>query len=121
MHYGQDFKVSYGSPVVSIQAGVIDAVITGCANRSKNATQRRCGGGFGNHVRIRHPDGNYSYYAHMESCTALRNLRVGQTVSQGQQIGCVGSSGGSTGPHLHLEIRVGGTSKSRAVDPKRYL
>jgi murein DD-endopeptidase MepM/ murein hydrolase activator NlpD len=92
--------------------------------RRFNAQDRACGGGFGNFVTIQHPDGNFSVYAHLQngrSCPALANLRVGSTVRAGQAIACVGSSGNSTGPHLHFEIRVGGNTRENAVNPMPFL
>lgn len=124
LHRGQDILASFGSPVVAAKDGVLEVMSSGCVSWSKNRGQRKCGGGFGNFVRIRHADGNYTYYAHMASagqCPALAALRNGQRVSQGQKIGCVGSSGNSTGPHMHFEVRAGSPNKLSAVDPRRFL
>ena len=71
------------------------------------------GGGYGNYVIISHGNGVQTLYGH---CTTL-NVSVGQKVSQGQQIATVGSTGNSTGNHLHLEIRVNGI----AQNPQNYL
>lgn len=60
-------------------------------------------GGYGRVVVIKHNDGNSTLYAH---CNAL-SVRKGQTVAQGQQVGTVGTSGRTTGPHLHFEVRQG--------------
>lgn len=124
LHRGQDILASFGSPVVAAKDGVVEVISSSCASWSKNRGQRQCGGGFGNFVRIRHADGNYTYYGHMASagqCPALAALRNGQRVSQGQKIGCVGSSGNSTGPHMHFEVRAGSPNKLSAVDPRRFL
>ena len=124
MHYGQDIHGSFGQKIVAAKDGVIVKVVTGCASWSRNRGQRKCGGGFGNHVVIRHSDGNFTYYTHMQnssSCSAMRNLRNGQRVSQGEKVGCVGSSGNSTGPHLHFEVRAGSTDKRYAIDPMSFL
>lgn len=124
MHYGQDIHGSFGQKVVAAKDGVVVKVVTGCASWSRNRGQRQCGGGFGNHVVIRHSDGNYTYYTHMQNpsaCSAMGNLRNNQKVSQGEKVGCVGSSGNSTGPHLHFEVRAGGADKKYAVDPMGFL
>jgi len=68
---------------------------------------------YGNYVLIRHKHGYYTRYAHL-----LRpNVQVGQRVQQGEVIGYIGSSGISTGPHLHYEVHIG----SDVVDPYRYI
>ena len=69
--------------------------------------------GYGNHIIIDHGDGFKTLYAHLSQI----NVSQGQTVTQGQVIGIVGSTGRSTGPHLHFEVRVG----DRPVDPSAYL
>ncbi len=71
------------------------------------------GGGYGNLVRIRHNNGYVTYYAHLNARLVTR----GQKVSKGQQIGRAGSTGNSTGPHLHFEIRYNGT----CVNPMNYI
>ena len=70
-------------------------------------------GAFGNMIAISHGNGVQTYYAH---CSSI-NVSVGQKVSQGQKIGAVGSTGNSTGPHLHLEVRVNGV----AYNPQNYV
>ena len=68
---------------------------------------------YGNLVILSHGNGIQTYYAH---CSKL-NVSVGQTVAQGQSVGAVGSTGNSTGNHLHLEVRVNGT----AQNPQNYV
>ena len=63
-----------------------------------------CGGGYGNYVMISHAEGKMTVYGHLTSLT----VSTGQTVSRGQVIGYVGSTGNSTGPHLHYECRLNG-------------
>ena len=70
-------------------------------------------GSYGNMIVISHGNGVQTYYAH---CSALY-LSAGASVSQGQVIAAVGSTGNSTGPHLHLEVRVNGV----AYNPQNYL
>ena len=68
---------------------------------------------FGNYVIIRHKHGYYTRYAHLQRYT----VSVGQRVQQGETIGYIGSTGISTGPHLHYEVHIG----SDVVDPYRYI
>lgn len=70
-------------------------------------------GGYGNLIRIRHSNGYVTCYAHLNS----RYVAVGDKVSKGQMIGRAGSTGNSTGPHLHFEIRYNGTP----VNPLNYI
>ncbi len=96
-HNGIDFGAPVGTPIVAAATGT---VITASS-----------GGPYGNHVMIAHQLNGKTYttvYAHMSSL----NARAGQRVSQGEQIGALGSTGNSTGPHLHFEIHVGGYSYS---------
>ena len=79
----------------------------------------RDGGGYGNYVIIDHGDGTYSVYAHMYANSIT--VFAGDLVEQGQVIGKMGSSGNSTGPHLHFEIRNGGNSSAFKVDPLVYV
>jgi murein DD-endopeptidase MepM/ murein hydrolase activator NlpD len=95
MHAGLDIGAAYGSPIVAAADGTV--VAAGWA------------GGYGREVRIAHANGIISLYGHMSAIAAAR----GQTVRQGQVIGYVGSSGLSTGPHVHFEVRRDG----RPVDP----
>jgi murein DD-endopeptidase MepM/ murein hydrolase activator NlpD len=95
-HTGLDFSAASGTPVVAAASGRVTF-----AGRST--------GGWGNLVTIAHPGGTRTLYAHL-----LRvGVRVGQRVEAGNRIGRVGSSGRSTGPHLHFEVRLRGA----AVDP----
>jgi len=98
-HTGIDFAAPAGSPVRAAQAGTVTF-----------AGER---GGYGNLVIIRHPDGAETYYAHQRDLS----VRTGQAVEAGQAIGTVGSTGRSTGPHLHFELRRGG----RPTDPRAAL
>ncbi|MGF1514883.1 MAG: peptidoglycan DD-metalloendopeptidase family protein [Elainellaceae cyanobacterium] len=89
MHKGIDVAAPVGTPVIAAAPGVVE--FSGWNS-----------GGYGNMVDIRHPDGNKTRYAHNS-----RNLvRVGQKVDQGEQIAEMGSTGYSTGPHVHFEIHI---------------
>jgi murein DD-endopeptidase MepM/ murein hydrolase activator NlpD len=90
MHTGVDYAAPTGTPIRSVGDGVVDFA----------GVQR----GYGNVVEIKHRDGKSTLYAHMHSIA----VRKGQSISQGQNIGTVGSTGWSTGPHLHFEFRVNG-------------
>ena len=70
-------------------------------------------GSYGLTVVVQHPNGYESRYAHLSSLA----VREGDTVGQGQQVGRVGSTGRSTGPHLHFEV----TQAGRRVDPERFV
>jgi murein DD-endopeptidase MepM/ murein hydrolase activator NlpD len=101
-HTGQDFAVPIGTPVRSVGAGRVTSV--------------SCGGAFGIEVIVWHNDGYYTQYAHLASVTVER----GQRVLPGQQIGQAGTTGNSTGPHLHFEVRLTPRLGS-AVDPEGWL
>ncbi|WP_349897232.1 M23 family metallopeptidase [Parafrigoribacterium soli] len=106
-HEGVDFDAGYGAPVHAIAAGVV--VETSAAGYRA----------LGVHVRIQHIIGGQavtSVYGHMQ--TGSMRLRVGDAVDAGQVLGLVGSTGASTGAHLHFEIRLGG---GRAVDPLAWM
>jgi murein DD-endopeptidase MepM/ murein hydrolase activator NlpD len=90
MHNGVDYAAPTGTPIRTVGDGVVDFA----------GVQR----GYGNVVEIKHAGGKSTVYAHMHSIA----VRKGQSVSQGQNIGTVGSTGWSTGPHLHFEFRVNG-------------
>lgn len=80
---------------------------------------KSCGGGYGNYVVIKHADGNFTLYAHMHQNTIT--VQAGNTVKQGQVIGKMGSSGRSTGTHLHFEVRQGVNMSNATVDPLNYI
>ena len=102
-HYGVDISGGGGSSIYASKAG--------------SATKYYDANGYGNWIQIDHKDGTYSRYAHMSST----KISGTQDVSAGQQIGVEGSTGNVTGPHLHFEIRIGGTAKTNAVDPLNYI
>ena len=88
MHQGIDFAAGTGTPIVAPSDGVV--------------VEARRWGGYGNWLRIRHANGLESGYGHLSRYGA--GIRAGQRVSQGQVVAYVGSTGASTGPHLHYEI-----------------
>ncbi|NUK53663.1 peptidoglycan DD-metalloendopeptidase family protein [Streptomyces lunaelactis] len=101
-HTGVDFAASSGTTVKSVGPGTV--------------VSAGWGGAYGNEVVIQHTDGTYSQYAHLSSLS----VSSGQNVSGGQQIGLSGSTGNSTGPHLHFEIRTG-PGYGSDIDPLAYL
>ncbi|MFF8869742.1 transglycosylase family protein [Streptomyces massasporeus] len=101
-HTGIDFPVPTGTSVKSVAAGSV--------------VSAGWGGSFGYQVVVRHADGRYSQYAHLSAIS----VRDGQSVSAGQRIGRSGSTGNSSGPHLHFEVRTGPGFGSD-VDPVAYL
>ncbi|MER7480864.1 transglycosylase family protein [Streptomyces sp. NPDC126510] len=101
-HTGIDFPVPTGTSVKSVAAGSV--------------VSAGWGGSFGYQVVVRHADGRYSQYAHLSAIS----VRDGQPVSAGQRIGRSGSTGNSSGPHLHFEVRTGPGFGSD-VDPVAYL
>ncbi|MBE9222900.1 peptidoglycan DD-metalloendopeptidase family protein [Cyanobacterium stanieri LEGE 03274] len=100
MHRGIDIAGPVGTPIVAAADG--EVITSGWST-----------GGYGNWVRIRHNDGSITLYAHH----SRNHVRRGQRVRQGQLIADMGSTGFSTGPHLHFEIHRGG----RAVNPMSHL
>jgi len=99
MHTGVDWATPYGTPIFASGNGVIE----------KAGPE----GGYGKYVRIKHNNGYETAYGHMSAFA--KGMEPGKRVRQGQVIGFVGSTGQSTGPHVHYEILVNG----RFVDPMR--
>jgi murein DD-endopeptidase MepM/ murein hydrolase activator NlpD len=86
-------------------------------NTGKVVTKSYDSGGYGNYVVIDHGDGYWSLYAHMKDVY----VKSGQTVNKDTILGVEGSTGRSTGSHLHLEVRKGGNSSSNVIDPITFL
>jgi LysM repeat protein len=95
-HPGVDIGNARGTTVEAAADGVVSLVVTGCVEGRAS-----CGGGYGNHIEIEHANGTMTRYGHLSKV----NVSMGQDVSQGEKIGAIGSTGNSTGPHLHFEIR----------------
>ncbi|MGC4113702.1 MAG: NBR1-Ig-like domain-containing protein [Myxococcales bacterium] len=101
-HAGSDFGVQGQVNVRSVVAGAAGTVIEtndGCGAGAWGST---CGGGFGNYVKLQHADGKTTIYGHFYA-GSLR-VKTGDTVTCGQELGRAGTSGNSTGPHLHFEV-----------------
>lgn len=98
-HHGLDFAAHMGTPVLAAMPGrVVSAGVLG---------------GYGKQVLLVHPDGTQTRYGHLSRIAVV----PGQVLAAGQQLGAVGSTGISTGPHLHFEVIVDGT----AIDPAPWL
>lgn len=90
-----------GAPVVAADSGTVWDTCTYCTHNWGKSGSCGCGGGYGNYVWLDHGNGKETIYGHLTSVI----VSPGQTVSKGQVIGYVGSTGHSTGPHLHFECR----------------
>ncbi|GAB3856404.1 M23 family metallopeptidase [Dactylosporangium cerinum] len=99
-HTGIDLAISSGTPIFAAAEGVV--IFAGW------------GGGYGNLVEIRHLDGTVTYYGHQSNYIVAK----GTHVTSGQQIGNVGSTGNSTGPHLHFEVRPNGGAP---INPEPFM
>ena len=122
MHNGIDIGGVVGvENVISIKNGIVvySTKSMGINCQDLSDLSSKCGGGYGNYVIVQHNDGSYSLYAHMAYNTVT--VDIGDSVVQGQLLGKVGSSGSSTGGHLHFEIRVGGNTNQNTVDPLLYI
>ncbi len=102
-HSGLDIALAYGSPIAAADGGTVIWAGTGSGSTWS----------YGNYVIIDHGNGMQTYYAH---CSSLA-VSVGEKVYQGQTIAYVGSTGRSTGPHCHFQVKINGTT----VNPLPYL
>lgn len=107
-HGAIDFGCSgiNGQPVYAVADGYV-------------VTSTRLSGSYGNYILIAHANGLYTLYAHGQD--GSRTVSAGQTVTQGQQIMRVGSTGNSSGPHLHFEVRTSPGTYSNRQNPLNYL
>ncbi|MEU5715963.1 M23 family metallopeptidase [Streptomyces sp. NPDC020403] len=101
-HSGVDFRAASGTSVVAVGAGTV--------------VEAGWGGAYGNNIVLRMADGTYTQYGHLSSI----GVSVGQSVASGERIGLSGSTGNSTGPHLHFEARTSPEYGSD-MDPVAYL
>lgn len=120
-HGALDIANSRGVGVTNVIAAKSGVVVyptekdnIGCVQGSNS-----CNGGYGNYVIIQHSDGNYTLYAHLHTNTIT--VKAGDIVEQGQVIAKIGSTGNSTGPHLHFEVRLGENSSAARVDPLVFV
>ena len=109
-HKGIDIVYMDGSSdIFAIEDGTVTATNSSCS-----VGNRSCGGGWGNFVRIKHPNGYQTLYAHLERL----NVKQGQGVRAGQVIGKMGNTGRSDGKHLHLELWEPNDTR---INPERYI
>jgi murein DD-endopeptidase MepM/ murein hydrolase activator NlpD len=99
MHTGIDFRGDSGDPVHATAAGTV--------------TEAGWSGGYGRMIEVDHGNGFATRYGHLSKI----DVKVGQSIKIGQVIGEIGSTGRSTGPHLHYETRIDGD----AVNPQKFL
>ncbi len=107
MHTGVDLGGTFGYPIVAAKSGTVVLV------RNYYEGRNYGGSGYGNYIVIDHGGGYTTLYGHLKNTL----VRVGQTVNAGDKIATCGSTGTSTGPHLHFEIRINGST----VDPAKYI
>jgi murein DD-endopeptidase MepM/ murein hydrolase activator NlpD len=99
-HTGLDFAAPIGTPIRSVMAGEV--------------IQADFEGAYGRQVKVRHADGTVTSYSHMSAFT----VSVGDTVAAGDQVGAIGVTGNTTGPHVHFEVLPGGGAP---IDPEPWL
>lgn len=115
-HTGADFRCATGSKVVAAESGIV--IVSKDLTNSDGSYRS-----YGRYIVIMHDKTTssgqpvYTLYAH----NSERLVSEGQYVKKGQQIAKSGSTGNSTGPHCHFEVRVGGSTQRYAVDPAKYL
>lgn len=102
-----------GAKICAAAPGTVIRVVNGCPHDYGKTYSCGCGGGYGNYCIIDHGGGWWTLYGHSEGITAY----VGQVVNTGDVLGTVGSTGHSTGPHLHFEVRLNGV----ALNPQDYV
>lgn len=114
-HKGLDLAASHGTAIVAADSGTVIKVSNSCSHDypKKVSTKCSCGGGYGNYLMIDHGNGLVTLYGH---CASI-NVSNGQKVSAGQTIASVGSTGYSTGNHLHFGVLLNGTY----VNPLPYI
>ena len=115
-HSGIDIPASKGTEVHAANSGTVYIMCTSCTHNYGKSSSCGCGGGYGNYLYIQHGDGLRTYYCHLTSIT----VENGSHVSTGDVVGTVGSTGSSTGFHLHFEMRNGASNNTR-IDPLNYV
>lgn len=98
---GPEANIIYNEPILASRSGTVIEVGENCPHNYPKPSSCGCGGGYGNYAYIQLPDGLITRYGHMTDVLVTE----GQAVTQGDVIGTVGSTGSSSGHHLHFEIR----------------
>lgn len=115
MHNGVDLTGTGAAGTDNIIAAK-DGIVVDVTNICESYGDSSCGGGYGNYIKISHSDGTYTLYAHLHQNTIT--VTENESVRQGEVIGKMGSSGASTGPHLHFEVW---TDANNRTDPFNYI
>jgi murein DD-endopeptidase MepM/ murein hydrolase activator NlpD len=110
-HSGIDLTGGFNDPIVAAADGVVVTAYYPYPNMNWG------GWSYGNYVEILHDDGTKTLYGHLKSIDVVK----GQRVSQGERIGGMGSTGMSTGCHLHFEVQIPNGGSYTQVDPLGYL
>lgn len=114
MHKGIDIAGKEGETnVIAAKSGKVVEIKNGCTPGNTS-----CGYGYGNYIKLQHPDGKYTFYAHLHNNSI--KVSVNDEVKQGQVIAKVGNTGNSTGSHLHFEVRTSSTNAG-VVNPLSYV
>lgn len=107
LHAGIDFGIPIGTPLYAMGDGVVERAVNHCPKQGSLSGTGTCGSGileWGNHIKLVLANGDYIIYAHMDELAVTQGTKV----SKGTFLGLSGTSGFSSGPHLHLEYRVNG-------------
>lgn len=118
-HGGLDIACGGTHYAIATKAGTVIYPTDTSQTQYPNVRDDNAGGGYGNYVIIDHGNSEYTLYAHMQPNSIP--VKAGDSVQQGQVIGIMGTSGFSTGQHLHFEIRIGGNDRINKVDPEEYV
>ena len=110
-HGGLDIALPGGEPIYAANNGTVTLV------RNNVTAINNCNYGYGNYIIIEHDNGLSTLYAHIKYGSIPESIVVGKKVRKGQQIGSIGSTGCSTGNHLHYEVR----ENNVQVDPSKYM
>lgn len=109
-HMGLDWACPPGTPIYAAYEGIVTRAELDTQTASNPST------GYGNHIRIEHPNRYTSIYGHL----SVMQVKTGQKVEAGQVIGLSGNTGYSTGPHLHFEVRTGASIQT-CIDPSNMI
>ncbi len=113
INYGIDISAPAGANVIAVYGGEVVSIVNSC-----QVGDYECNEGYGNQVMISHSNGDYTIYAQLND---VLDIKVGDSVLQGQVIGHVGNTGKTNTNALHFELRKGGASVSYAVDVLNYM
>ena len=126
VHYGMDFAAREGTNVYATASGIIVESLYGITSQAYGNTSSSMNYGAGNLITIKHSGGIFSTYFHLQN---KQQVKVGDIVTKGQLIGYMGSTGNSTGSHLHFQVEdssragfsFGAMRKASAVNPRQFM